>query len=169
LPSSRRASCSALVPPEFPEPTNLLPHREDSIAVLLEKMRAKLEHSLRTEVALRKFGITDFEERRAEWRGVIDLLQRALTDESLAEDARLEVFRVHANETRASAIWLLTAAQHLRDPLLRAGWREGRPEMDEFLDTMLAKFDEARGPALGMLPSEDIERLRAQGLLWPGE
>jgi hypothetical protein len=145
------------------------PHRDDSIARLLEKMQAKLEKSFQTESALRKFGFTDIEERCAEWRGVIDLLRRALADEALAEDARIETFRVHANEIRAGAIWMLTAPQHLRDPLLREHWRERRPGIDESLDEMLAKLDEARGLALRMLPREDIERLCEQGFLRPGE
>lgn len=145
------------------------PHRDDSIARLLEKMEAKLKKSFQAEGALRKFGFTDFEERRAEWRGVIELLRRALADDALAEDARLETFRVQAEEMRSGAIWMLTVAQHLRDPLLRERWRAERPGIDESLDEMLAKLDEARGLALGMLPGDDIERLREQGFLQPGE
>jgi len=158
-----------IVPPGFTDPAEMQPHRDDSIARLLEKMEAKLERSFQTEGALRKFGFTDFEERRAEWHAVIGLLRCALSDEALAEDARIEAFRVQANETRAGAIWMLTAEQRLRDPLLRAHWRTEQPGIDESLDAMAAKLDEARGLALGMLPGEDIERLREQGFLRPGE
>lgn len=145
------------------------PHRDDSIARLLEKMEAKLQHSFKSEAALSRFGFTEFEERRAEWRGVIDLLRRALADEALADDARLELVRVRANETRAGAIWMLTAPQHLNDPALREHWCAEQPERAEFLDTMLAHLEQARGLALGMLPSEDLARLREQGFLRPGE
>lgn len=158
-----------IVSPGFSNPAEMQPHRDDSIARLLEKMEAKLQNSLKTEAGLRKFGFQDFEERRAEWRGAIELLRRALVDDSLAEDARIETFRVQANETRAGAIWMLTAPTHLRDPLLRERWCAQNPEMDEFLDVMLAKLDEARGPALAMLPKEDLDRLREQGFLLPGE
>ncbi|MEQ1862290.1 MAG: hypothetical protein ABMA13_20420 [Chthoniobacteraceae bacterium] len=145
------------------------PNRDDSIARLLEKMEAKLQTSLKTEEALRKFGFTDFEERRAELRGAIELLRRALVDDSLAEDARIEAFRVQANETRAGAIWMLTAPTHLRDPLLRERLRTQNPKIDEDLDTMLEMLDEARGLALGMLPIDDVNQLREQGFLRPGE
>ena len=90
-------------------------------------------------------------------------------DEALAEDERLETFRVQANETRPGALWMLTAARHLRDPLLRERWRTEPTGIDESLDVIMAKLDEARGLALGMLPGEDIERLREQGFLRPGE
>ena len=69
------------------------------------------------ETFLRKFPTGAFEEKKALWQPLAALLRRALSDQNLAKDARLETARVWAEEVHHFA------AQH-RDDVYPCAVRE---------------------------------------------
>lgn len=137
----------------------------DSIRELRWKAESMLEYLDENEAFLRRFPTGFFEERRALWQPLADLLARGMGDPTLAEDARLEAHRVWAEEMRNSALFTVTMCVHARSESARRRFAD----LPEQLEDLLERLETGRPAALAVLSTEDRDELRRNGFLRDGE
>jgi hypothetical protein len=141
------------------------PEPNDSIRELRWKAESMLEYLRENESELRKFPTGALDERRALWQPLADLLARAMEQPDLAADARLEAYRVWAEEMRRTALFIVTMCVHSRSVAARKRFAEDPETLDEFIE----KMETNRPAALHILSTEDRDELRQHGFLRPGE
>lgn len=137
----------------------------DSIRELRWKAESMLEYLGENEAFLRRFPTGFFEERRALWQPLAELLARAMGDPTLAEDARLEAHRVWAEEMRNSALFTVTMCVHARSESARRRFADAL----EMLEVLQEQLESARPRAMALLSTEDRDELRRNGFLRDGE
>lgn len=141
------------------------PLPNDSIRELRWKAESMLEYLRDNEAKLRKFPTGFVDERLALWRPLAELLARAMDDDSMEMDARLEANRVWAEEMRHSALFVVTMCVHARSKAAQERFAEDPETLEEFLIALEA----ARPAALRIISTEELDELRAHGFLRPGE
>jgi hypothetical protein len=141
------------------------PRPGDSLRELRWKAEGMLEYLCEHEAWLREFPTGAVDERRALWQPLAGLLAQAMAQPELATDARLEYQRVWAEEMRDSALFTVTMCVHARSP----GARQRFAADPEMLEEFLAKLEQARPDALRILGTDDLNELRVNGFLRPGE
>jgi len=141
------------------------PASNDSIRELRWKAESMLEYLQEKEAELRKFPTGFVDERRALWQPLAELLARAMENPKLAMDARLEAHRVWAEETKRTALFIVTMCRHARSDLARQRFADD-PVALEYL---IEQLESARPASLRVLATEDLEELRQEGFLREGE
>lgn len=144
--------------------SGLAPEAGDS----LDELRRKAKGAIKEYQDFRFlvfFGVDNAKERKAAWRSVLDLLDKAASNPALEMDARLEALRCWAEEARYAAIRIVTMCVHLHSAAAHEVFQKA-PEMREKL---LADLERNRPEAIRVLSKEDLDDLRADGFLRPGE
>jgi hypothetical protein len=146
-------------------PNEFKPQPGDSLRELRWKAESMLEYLREHETWLRQFPTGAVDERRALWQPLANLLAQTTAQPELATDARLEYQRVWAEEMRNSALFTITMCVHARSD----GARKRFAADLEMLEKFLAQLEQARPDALRILGTDDLNALRQNGFLRPGE
>lgn len=141
------------------------PQPGDSTADLVGKAEGMLEYLQDHEAFLRRFPTGAYEERKALWQPLAELLHRALADATLADDAVLEAQRVWAEEMHHSALFVVTMSVHARSEAARTRFADDPDTLQQFIESI----DDARPAALRLITREEREILREKGFLQPDE
>jgi len=141
------------------------PLANDSLRDLRSKAEGMLEHLRENEAFLRKFPTGAVDQRLALWQPLASLLARARSRPDLAMDARLEAQRVWAEETRFSALFIVTMCVHARSGSARRRFAD----YPEQLEALLEMLEDKRPAAMSVLPLDELAQLRNGGFLRSGE
>ncbi len=141
------------------------PEPNDSLRELQWKAESMLEYLRDHESFLRQFSLGQIDERLALWQSLAELLARAMEDPELADDARIETHRVWGEEMHRSAIFVVTMCVLARSEAAQKGFTDD----PELLEELIHKFEWNRPSALQLLSTEDLNQLRRNGFLRPGE
>ena len=85
--------------------------------------------------------------------------------QALAVDARLEAHRVWAEEVRYSALVTVALCVYARS----AAAQQRFADDPEVLEELTEKLERERKTGIMILSTEDLDKLRADGFLRPGE
>ncbi|MBA4147466.1 MAG: hypothetical protein H0X66_05070 [Verrucomicrobia bacterium] len=141
------------------------PEPNDSIRELRWKAESMLEYLRDHESFLRQFPLGGIDERLALWQSLAELLARAMADPGLSDDARIETHRVWGEEMHRSALFVVTMCVHAHSDMAQKRFTED----PELLDELIEKFERNRPAALRVLSTDDLNELRKDGFLRPGE
>ncbi len=141
------------------------PQPGDSVRELRWKAESRLEVLRDIEPLLRQFPVGALDERIALWQSLAKLLAHAMEFDALADDARLEAHRVWAEETRHTAIIVVTMCEYSRSPVAELRFKD----TPDLLDQLVEQFELNRHWALSILSTEDRDFLRGGGFLRQGE
>jgi hypothetical protein len=137
------------------------PRANDTVRELRWKAESALEYLLENQSVLRQFPTNAWEERLALWQPLVELLAKAMEDPSLADDACIEAQRVWAEETRHSALMIISLCVYGRTAAAQERFQDDPVQLDELIE----KLESDRPAALRVLSQDDRAELRRKGFL----